>query len=100
MTELTLLSSLDKDCINGLFELAGGFFMLNHCSVLYAHKSVRGVSLLSSVFFLTWGIWNLYYYPALHQPISFYGALFISNASLFYIGMMLHYRRREARSKP
>lgn len=91
----SLLSAIDKDAVNGGFEVGGGFFMLNHCRVLHAHKSVRGVSMLSSLFFLTWGVWNLYYYPALNQPVSFYGALFITAASSIYIAMMLHYRRRE-----
>jgi hypothetical protein len=91
-----LFSAISKDAINGCFELAAGFFVLNHCRVLYAHKLVRGVSLTSSGFFLIWGMWNMYYYPALNQPLSFYGGVFVVAANGFYLGMLFHFRRLEA----
>lgn len=91
-----LLAAIDKDVINGGFELAAGFFVLNHCRVLYAHKETRGVSLASSAFFTLWGFWNLYYYPALNQPLSFYGGLFVVAANALYVGMMISYRNRDA----
>lgn len=93
-----LFSAINKDAINGCFELAAGFFVLNHCRVLYAHKLVRGVSLTSSGFFLIWGMWNMYYYPALNQPLSFYGGVFVAATNAFYLGMLFHYRKLEALS--
>ena len=91
---LTLLAAIDKDAINGSFELAAGVFTLNNCRVLYEHKQARGVSLLSTAFFTLWGCWNLYYSPALDQPLSFYGAVFIVAANALYLGMMFSYRSR------
>jgi hypothetical protein len=96
----SLLDALSKDAINGSFELAAGFFVLNHCRVLHAHKQVRGVSLSSVAFFTLWGVWNTYYYPALNQPISFYGGVFVVAANAFYLGMMWRYRNREIRKYP
>jgi len=92
----SLLASIHMDAINGSFELFAGFFVLNHCRVLYAEKQVRGVSLTSSGFFLLWGMWNMYYYPALNQPLSFWGGVFVVAANAFYLGMLFHYRRLEA----
>ncbi len=91
-----LLSAINADFINGAFELLAGFFVLNHCRVLRAHKQSRGVAMSSVFFFTLWGLWNLYYYPALNQPLSFYGGLFVVAANALYLGMMLSYRRREA----
>lgn len=51
------------DQINSVFEFCAIFMILNHCLVLYKDKKVRGVSVLSSVFFTTWSFWNTYYYP-------------------------------------
>lgn len=82
------------DLINGLFELLAGFMVLNHCRVLHAEKMVRGVSAASTFFFLAWGFWNLYYYPALGQSLSFYGGLAVVAANVLYLGMMLHYRAK------
>lgn len=87
---------MSADLINGTIELLAGFFVLNHCRVLYAHKQARGGSMLSVAFFTLWGIWNLYYYPALNQPLSFVGAVFIVAANALYMGMLVCYRSREA----
>ena len=87
---------MNADLVNGLIEAVSGLFLLNNCRVLYAHKQARGVSMLSVGFFTLWGFWNLYYYPALNQPFSFYGAVFIVATNALYLGMMLIYCRREA----
>lgn len=94
VTLAMLLSSITPDFINGSFELLAGFFVLNHCRVLHAHKQARGVSLASVLFFTLWGIWNLYYYPSLHQPLSYYGGWFVVAANALYVGMMVSYRSR------
>lgn len=87
------MTTLWTDLINGSFEALAGAMVLNHCRVLYAEKMVRGVSVISSFFFTLWGIWNLYYYPALNQPMSFYGVLVVVAANALYVGMMVYYRR-------
>lgn len=81
------------DLINGSFELLAGVFVLNHCRVLMQHKEARGVSLVSILFFTLWGFWNLVYYPALGQPASFIGGVFVVAANAFYVALMLIYRR-------
>ena len=94
-TLTALLASITPDHINGAIEAVAGFFVLNHCRVLYAHKETRGVSIVSSLFFMCWGFWNLYYYPHLNQPISYYGGLFVVTANALYIGMMVRYHYAE-----
>lgn len=86
---------MSPDLFNGLFELCGGLFILNHCRKLYADKQVKGVSLLSTVFFAAWGFWNLFYYPHLDQWVSFAGGLLIVAANTLWILMMVHYLRVE-----
>ncbi len=83
---------ITPDLINGIFEILGGFFILNHCRVLYADKSVKGVSILSTVFFCSWGLWNLFYYPSLNQWYSFYGGVFITLANFLWISLLLKYK--------
>ncbi|MDA8095298.1 MAG: hypothetical protein M0T84_15600 [Betaproteobacteria bacterium] len=88
------------DLINGAFESLAGLMVLNHCRVLYAHKETRGVSVASTGFFVSWGFWNLYYYPSLRQPMSFYGGLVVVCANALYLGMMVVYRTRAPRVFP
>lgn len=79
------------DYVNGLFELLGAFFILNHCFRLYKDKLVRGVSVVSTIFFTFWGIWNLYYYPSLNQWASFVGGVMIVLGNMLWIGLMSYY---------
>lgn len=82
------------DFINGSYEALAGIFVFNHCRVVLKDKSVRGVSILSTMFFATWGIWNLYYYPHLNQWASFFGGLSVVTANFTWITLMLKYRSK------
>jgi hypothetical protein len=83
------------DIINGTFEMCGGLFILNHCLALYKDKMVKGVSIISTIFFMSWGIWNLYFYPHLEQMWSFYGGLIIMTTNFIWICMMIYYKYRK-----
>ena len=81
------------DMCNAAFELFGGVFVLNHCRVLFEAKIVKGISIVSTVFFTAWGVWNLYYYPSLGQWASFAGGVFICLTNLLWVAMLVYYRR-------
>lgn len=83
------------DLINGLFEASAGFFVLAHCRRVIKDKLVKGVSIIATIFFTSWGFWNLYYYPYLDQWLSFIGGLFIVSANTLWVILMLYYKRRE-----
>lgn len=83
------------DVINACFEMFAGLFCFNHIRILVKDKKVRGVSILSTIFFTSWGFWNLYYYPYLEQWWSFYGGLFIVVANIIWVYLMIHYSREE-----
>jgi hypothetical protein len=82
---------MNNDMMNAFFEFGGGIAILNHCRVLYKDKTVNGVSVLSTIFFTTWGFWNVYYYPSLNQWVSFYGGLVIAFANLLWVILLLCY---------
>jgi hypothetical protein len=88
---------IPQDAINALFELAGGLAVWRHCVVLYQQKKVRGVSVLATTLFASWGVWNLYYYPWLGQWLSFLGGISIVSGNMVWIGMMYYYMRKESR---
>src|SRR4029077_18168699 len=64
-----------NDYINAAFESMAGVFVFLSAWRVYKDREVRGVSAWMVVFMLTWGLWNLYYYPSLGQWGSFYGGL-------------------------
>lgn len=83
------------DLTNGLFEFLGGFFVLLHVRRIVKDKSVKGISIPAMTFFVSWGIWNLFYYPSLDQWWSFLGGLFIVLMNCLWVGLMIYYSWKE-----
>lgn len=65
---------MTPDHINGLFELFGAILLLLDVIRLRRDRRVLGVHWGARAFFTTWGLWNLYYYPAIGQMWSLVGA--------------------------
>jgi hypothetical protein len=85
------------DAVNAVFEALAGAFVLNHLRVLLKDRQVRGVSLVSSVFFLVWGCWNTgWYYAALRQPYSLYCGLVVVLANAAYVAALVWFKHRRA----
>ena len=83
------------DKINGTYELIGGLFVFLHCWKLFKDKSVKGVSVKSFVFFASWGVWNLYYYPHLGQMWSFIGGCHIVFWNIVWICLAVYYKKKQ-----
>ena len=83
------------DIVNSSFEGAAALFILNNCRILYRDKILRGISILSTVFFTLWGGWNIYYYPSLNQWASFWGGIVVTCVNVWYVGMMVYYNKKE-----
>lgn len=82
-----------NDLVNGLLELFGAFLLVGNCRLLARHKRVRGVSVTPTAFFSAWGIWNLYFYPANHLWISFWGGVCLALTNLTWVAMAIYYSR-------
>lgn len=80
------------DAINGAFEFFGGALNWLNVRQILKDKQVKGVSLIPSSIFTTWGFWNLYYYPHLDQWASFIGGLIIVAANSAWIYLALKYK--------
>jgi hypothetical protein len=81
---------MTPDTINGSFELIGGV-----CSWLNVYKYLKsrkvvGIFWPTAIFYVVWGIWNLFYYPALGQPFSFVGGIFLTSATLTWLVMVIY----------
>jgi hypothetical protein len=78
---------------NALFEALGGVCIWINVHRLYHDKQVRGVSWLVSLFFASWGVWNLYYYPSLGQWWSFTAGLAICAGNFLWVALAVRYRK-------
>ncbi len=81
------------DLTNGAFELLGGFSLWQNVRRLRRDKSIKGVDWRVTLFFTSWGLWNLYYYPHLDQWASFLGGLGIVAANAAWLYYVFKYRR-------
>lgn len=82
------------DLINGGFEVFGFVAMANNIRGLLKDKMVRGFRLTSMLFFTSWGIWNVYYYPHLQQWASFVGGLLMCLSNIVYVSLTIYYLRK------
>lgn len=80
-----------SDLINGLFELLGSLFVWLNVRQIWRDRGYKGVHILPAIVFNTWGFWNLYYYPHLHQWGSFAGGVSMVLANSIYVGLMVKF---------
>jgi hypothetical protein len=73
------------DQVNGLFEFCGALAVLTSVRSIIKDKCYAGVSPYNLAFFQLWGLFNLYYYPSLHQSWSFVGGIFLALANAAYL---------------
>lgn len=86
---------ITPDLINGLFEFFGAWFVALHIRQVKRDKSVAGVSIPATVFFTTWGFWNLFYYPNLGQWLSFTGGVALVITNSIWIYYLIKYRNNK-----
>lgn len=83
------------DLFNAFFEAGGSIFILNHSRVLLRDKTVRGVSLLSVLFFSCWGVFNMFYYDHLEQNFSWYAGIMVLISNSIYAYLIVYFRMKE-----
>lgn len=82
---------MTPDLINGGFELAGALMNCLSIRALLRDRQVLGVSPWPSVFFLSWGLWNLIYYPSLAQFWSTIGGGILALTTATWLGLYLRF---------
>lgn len=84
---------ISGDVINGFFEFCGALALAVNVRKLYKDKMVKGVHWASTIFFTSWSAWNLFYYPSLHQWVSFAGGCCIVVANTTWLLLVVYYRK-------
>lgn len=84
---------MNYDLVNALFEGSGGIFVALNAWDIWKRKAVAGQTFTALFFFTAWGVWNLFYYPAVHQWWSTFGAWSIMLVNCIQIGLVIKFRR-------
>ena len=77
------------DLVNGLFEMIGGLLLWANVWRLHRDRRVSGVSVLPIIFFTSWGLWNLLFYPALGCWWSFAGGIVVVAANAAWLILLI-----------
>ena len=83
------------DIINALFELFGAVAVLPSIYKAYQTKIIRGVSIITPLFFAAWGYWNIIYYPHLEQHWSAAAAMFLAATNSVWLLQVWIYKDSE-----
>jgi hypothetical protein len=84
-----------EDIVNSGFHLGAAIFTFYNCWIAYQQKEVKGVSKLTVVFMITWGVWNLYYFTAINQPFTWYMNIVIMSANALWLILAMRYSNKE-----
>ena len=82
------------DTVNCIFGLFGGLLLWLNVYRLHHDKEFRGVSIIPVAFFMVWGYWNLYFYPAVGAWLSWIGGMVIVIANTVWLSQMIYYHRK------
>lgn len=82
------------DVINGCFEGVGSILIWLNVFRLAQDKTVKGSNWWVMIFFASWAVFNLYFYPHLGQEWSFLGGLSMFVAEFVWVVMAYYYCNR------
>jgi hypothetical protein len=80
---------MTPDHINGTFEVVGGLCSWANVHRYMKEREVKGVYWPTTFFYISWGLWNLFYYPSLNQPWSFWGGCFLTAGSIAWLCLVI-----------
>jgi hypothetical protein len=80
-----------NDVINSCFEFSGAIVIWINILKLYKDKEIKGILWQVWIFYTVWGIWNLYYYPALNQTFSFYAGVCLVVGNIIWCIQAFYY---------
>ena len=83
------------DLINGSFELFGAACLWTNVIRLWKDKKISGVHWAPTLFFFLWGFWNLFYYPHLHQWLSFVGSMGVVVVNGIWLSLLVYFHFKE-----
>lgn len=83
---------LTPDAMNAIFEFGGALAVLPSILSILKSKQSQGIAVSTALFFTSWGLWNLFYYPFLDQPLSTLGAMVLSAVNIVWLFLILKYK--------
>ena len=87
---------MNPDAINAAFEGGGALLLTFNIRQVARDQRLSGVHWAPTAFFTVWGVWNLFFYPHLHQWLSFCGGLAIVVVNAAWLALVAKFAFRRA----
>lgn len=82
------------DAINSLVLVGGAVLSVLNVKQVIVDRSVKGLHLLPTLYFIVWGYWNIAFFYNMHSTLSMIGAIILSTVNTVWLGYMLYYKLR------
>jgi hypothetical protein len=79
------------DGINATFEGVGSIVLWMNVRQLYKDRVLKGVHIGPIALWFVWGLWNLIYYPSIHQWYSFFAGVNVAAANGVWLYLLIKY---------
>ncbi len=86
---------MTADAVNALFEGFGAALLALNVRELWRTRRLVGVRVVPTAWFSLWGAWNLYYYHAIGQRLSWLAGLAVFCANSTWVLLALFRSERE-----
>lgn len=86
---------MTPDIINASFEFVGAYLTWKNYRQVVIDQGYAGIYWPACVFFTSWGLWNLFYYPSLDQWWSFVGGLALIASNCLWLWSLWYYGKKQ-----
>lgn len=83
--------NLDPNLTQAFFETGAACFQVLNVRAIRRNKTVAGVHWLPYAFFNSWGVYNLWFYAAIHLPAAWWAGLAITCVNAVWLGHVAWY---------
>lgn len=88
---------IDPDITQAMWEGGSAILCLQNVKAIRKSRTIAGVHWLPTAYFAGWGVYNLWFYTALHLPYAYWAGLAITLVNMVWLGHLGYYayRRRQ-----
>jgi hypothetical protein len=79
------------DFINAIFEAGTAFAISRNVRAVLKDREVKGVRPSNTLFFLAWGIWNVWFYPANGFTWSWLAGMLVVAANVVWLAQVIRF---------
>lgn len=89
---------ISPDVTQAAWELGSAMLCALNVKAIRKTRSIAGVHWLPTAYFAGWGIYNLWFYAALHLPWAWWAGMAITVVNLIWLGHLCYYALTKGKS--